>query len=79
MQIGSKPDGRLPKAPKGGGRVKQSGTGGLGWLWIDRGRDPYFHLLPAFPSFSLLLSMVSLLGLPFTRQTFIEQLSCAGH
>lgn len=48
MQIGSKPDGRLPKAPKGGGRVKQSGTGGLGWLWIDRGRDPYFHLLPAF-------------------------------
>lgn len=47
MQIGSKPDGRLPKAPKGGGRVKQCGLGGSG---IDRGREPYFHL----PSFLLI-------------------------
>ena len=34
MQIASKPDGRLPKAPRGGGRVKQSqGLVARGWLW----------------------------------------------
>ena len=77
MQIASKPDGRLPKAPRGGGRVKQSQ--GLvvawGWLW-----EPHCHLPslrpPAFRGFPWWLPSGDLrksLG----RQIFTEQLLCA--
>lgn len=57
MQIISKPDGRLPKAPRGGGRVKQSqGLVALGNL---RSTFPLYVLLPSrshggrFPSWDL--------------------------
>lgn len=54
MQIGSKPDGRLPKAPKGGGRVKQSqGLVAWGWLWNRWGLGnvtvTFLRCSPVFP------------------------------
>lgn len=52
MQIASKPDGRLPKAPRGGGRVKQSQGLVVAWGWL---REPHCHLPslrpPAFCGF----------------------------